>query len=58
MGCLEGEAEALGSVVQKQTTPQGGWSARDKQTRPLLAFPIGERRRDRAPQLGATMPER
>jgi insertion element IS1 protein InsB len=57
LGCLEVEADELWSFVQKKTNPQWVWIARDKQTRPILAFHVGDRSQDRAKQLWAKIPE-
>jgi insertion element IS1 protein InsB len=58
LGCLDAEAEELWSFVQKQATPQWVWLARDRQTRQILAFHIGDRSRDSAKHLWANIPER
>ena len=58
LGCLEGEADELCSFVQKKTNPRWVWRAMVKQTRQILAFHIGDRRRDSAKQLWAKIPAR
>src|SRR5262245_53601785 len=57
LGCLEGEADELWSFVQKKATPHWLWLALDKQPRQILAFHLGDRSRDSAKQMWATIPE-
>jgi insertion element IS1 protein InsB len=55
-GCLEVEADELGSFVQQKATPPWLWLALDKPTRQLIAFQVGDRSRDSAKQLGQSRP--
>jgi IS1 family transposase len=57
VGCLEGEADELGSFGHKKTNKQWVWIAMDKRTRQIIAFHVGDRSRDRAKQLGANIPK-
>jgi insertion element IS1 protein InsB len=54
----EGEAEAdeLWRGGQKQAHQPGSGMAMDAKTRPVMAFHVGNRRRDRAKELWATLP--
>ena len=53
---LEAEADAMGSFVQQKAHTQGIWIAMDARTRQIMAFPVGDRRRDRAKPLWADIP--
>jgi len=55
MGRLEVEADERRSFLQKKTSKQWVWIAMDKQTRPIIAFPVGARSHDRAKPLWATI---
>jgi IS1 family transposase len=55
-GCLEVEADELWSVVPKKANPRRLWLAMDKQSRPIIAFPVGDRSRDSTKPLWATGP--
>jgi insertion element IS1 protein InsB len=57
MGCLEVEADALWSFVQKKVNPHWVWSAMDKQTRQIIALHVGDRSQESAKQLWANIPE-
>jgi insertion element IS1 protein InsB len=50
MGCLEVEADEMCSFVRQKANKQWVWIAMDKQTRQIIAFHIGDRRRDSARQ--------
>jgi len=56
IGRLEVEADEMGSFVKQKANTPWAWIARAKQTRPLIALHLGDRRRDRAQQLGANLP--
>jgi hypothetical protein len=56
LGRLEVAAEAMWSFVAQKANKPWGWIARDKPTRPILAFHVGERRHERARQLWANLP--
>jgi insertion element IS1 protein InsB len=56
IGHLEVEADEMGSCVKPKANKQGVWSARDKQTRPIIAFHVGDRRYNSAKQLWANLP--
>jgi insertion element IS1 protein InsB len=43
--------------VQKQANPQWVWIARDRQTRQVIAFHIGDRSRDSAKQVWQNLPQ-
>jgi insertion element IS1 protein InsB len=53
---LEAEAEELWSCVQHTANRQWIWMAMDAQTRQVIAFPGGERRRDSATARWAKIP--
>jgi insertion element IS1 protein InsB len=53
---LPAEAEARWSVVPQQATRSWMWIAMDATTRQVMAFHLGDRRRDRAPALRAQIP--
>jgi insertion element IS1 protein InsB len=56
-GCLEVEADELGSFVKAKTNKQWvWWIAMDKQTRHSIAFHGGDRSQDGATQLWANLP--
>ena len=57
LGCLEGEADELGSFVQKKANSYWLWLAMDKQTRQILAFHVGDRSQNSAKQLWAKIPQ-
>jgi insertion element IS1 protein InsB len=50
MGCLEVEADERCSFVRQKANKPWVWIAMDKQTRQIIAFHIGDRRRDSARQ--------
>jgi insertion element IS1 protein InsB len=54
---LEVEADARASFVKQKATQQWMGSARDAQSRPVIALHVGDRRRKRAKRLWAKMPE-
>jgi hypothetical protein len=56
LGRLEAAADERWSCVANKANKQGVWIAMDKQTRPILAFHVGERRHESAQQLGAHLP--
>jgi IS1 family transposase len=56
IGCLQVEADELWSFVQKKANPHWVWIAMEKQTRRIIAFRIGDRSRDSARQLSASIP--
>ena len=53
---LKIETDELWSSVQKKTNPCWLWLAMDKQTRQILAFPVGDRSQDSAKRLWANLP--
>jgi insertion element IS1 protein InsB len=53
---LEVEADAMSSVVQKNARKPWMWIARDATTRQVMALHVGDRSRQRAKRLWATMP--
>jgi insertion element IS1 protein InsB len=57
MGHLEAEADELWRFVQQKTNRPWVWMAMDQQTRQLIALHVGDRRRDRAKQRWANLPE-
>ena len=57
LGQLEAEADARCSVVQKKANQQWVWRAMDRTTRQIIALHVGERGRERARALWATIPE-
>lgn len=57
IGRLEVEADEMWSFVKQKANKQGVWIAMDKQTRQIMAFHGGDRRRDSAKQLWANVPE-
>jgi insertion element IS1 protein InsB len=57
MGHLEAEAVEMWSFVKQKTNKQWVWIAMDKQTRQIMAFHVGDRRRESAKQLWANLPE-
>jgi hypothetical protein len=56
IGRLEVEADELWSFVAKKANKQWMWIAMDKQTRQILAFPIGDRSHESTQQLWANLP--
>jgi IS1 family transposase len=57
MGRLEAEADEMWSFVKQKTNRQWIWTAMDQQTRQVIAFHVGDRRRESAKQLWANLPE-
>jgi insertion element IS1 protein InsB len=57
LGCLDVEADELGSFVQKKATPHWVWIAMDNQTRQIIAFHVGDHSQDSAKQLWTKIPE-
>jgi insertion element IS1 protein InsB len=53
---LEAEADELWSFVQKKANTQWIWIAMDVNTRQVIAFHVGDRSRDRAPERWAKIP--
>ena len=53
---LEAEADELWSFVQKKANKQWIWIAMDTETRQVIAFHIGDRRRDSAKELWDKIP--
>jgi insertion element IS1 protein InsB len=53
---LEAEADALWSFVGEKANRQWIWIAMDVQTRQVIAFHVGDRRRDSAQALWAKIP--
>jgi insertion element IS1 protein InsB len=53
---LEAEADELWTFVQKKANRQGIWMAMDAITRRIIAFHVGDRRRDSANELWAKIP--
>ncbi|MDQ3828475.1 MAG: IS1 family transposase [Candidatus Tectomicrobia bacterium] len=53
---LEAEADEMWSFVQQKANKPWMWIAMDASTRQVMAFPIGDRRRDRAKELWAKIP--
>jgi IS1 family transposase len=56
IGCLEVEADEMGSFVKQKANKQGIWIAMDKQTRQIIAFHVGDRSHESAKQLWANLP--
>jgi hypothetical protein len=56
MARLEAEADEMWSVVQKKANNQGIWIARDATPRQIIAFHVGDRRRESGKELGAKRP--
>ena len=54
---LEAEADEMWSFVQKKANRQWIWIAMDATTRQIIAFHVGDRRRDSAKELWANIPE-
>jgi len=54
---LEAEADEMWSVVQKKANKQWIWLAMDATTRQIIAFHVGDRSRESAKALWATIPE-
>jgi insertion element IS1 protein InsB len=54
---LEAEADEMCSFVQQKANKQWVWIAMDMQTRQIIAFHVGDRSRDGAQELWATIPE-
>jgi insertion element IS1 protein InsB len=50
---LEAEADEMWSFVQQKTNKQWIWIAMDAKTRQVIAFHVGDRRRDSAKELWA-----
>ena len=57
IGRLEAEADELGSFGKQQPHRPWGWMAIDRQRRPIIAFHVGDRRRERARQRWANLQE-
>ena len=55
IGRLEVEADEMGGCVQHKANKQWVWLAMDKQTRPIMAFHIGDRSHARAQQWWANV---
>ena len=53
---LEAEADEMWSFVQKQANKPWSWIAMDAQTRQIIAFHVGDRRRESGKALWANMP--
>jgi insertion element IS1 protein InsB len=53
---LEAEADELWSFVQRKANRQWIWIAMDATTRQVMAFHVGDRRRDSATELWAQIP--
>jgi len=56
IGCLEVEADEMGSFVKQKANKQGVWLAMDAQTHQIMAFHVGDRSHDSAKQLWANLP--
>ena len=56
MGRLEVEADEMWSFVRQKANKQWVWIAMDKQTRQIIAFPVGDRSHASAQQLWANLP--
>jgi insertion element IS1 protein InsB len=56
MSRLEAEADAMWSFVQKKANQQWIWIAMDATTRQIMAFHVGDRRRESGKELWANMP--
>jgi insertion element IS1 protein InsB len=54
---LESEADAMWSFVAKKANKQWIWVAMDAKTRQIIAFHVGDRRRESAKALWAIIPE-
>jgi insertion element IS1 protein InsB len=54
--CVEAEADAMHSFVQKKANEPWLWLAMDQPTRQIIAFHVGDRRRKSARQLWANLP--
>jgi insertion element IS1 protein InsB len=54
---LEAEADEMWSFVEKKANKQWIWIAMDATTRQIMAFHVGDRRRDNAKELWANIPE-
>jgi insertion element IS1 protein InsB len=54
---LEAEADEMWRFVQKKTNKQWIWLAMDATTRPILAFHVGDRSRESAKALWASIPK-
>jgi IS1 family transposase len=54
---LEAEADEMWSFVQKKANKQWIWLAMDATTRQIIAFHVGDRSRESAKALWATIPE-
>ena len=54
---LEAEADEMWSFVEKKANKQWLWIAMDATTRQIIAFHVGDRRRDSAKELWANIPE-
>jgi len=57
MGGLEVEADEMWSFVKQKANKQWIWIAMDKQTRQIIAFHLGDRRRDSAKRWWVNLPE-
>jgi IS1 family transposase len=55
--CLEGEADAMASFVQKKANKQWIWIAMDARSRQVIAFHVGNHSRQSAKRLWAKIPE-
>jgi IS1 family transposase len=53
---LEAEADEMWSFVQQKANKQWMWIAMDAKTRQVIAFHVGDRRRDSAKELWAKIP--
>jgi len=56
IGRLEVEADEMGGFVKQKANKQWVWIAMDKQTRPVIAFHVGDRSHESAKQLWANLP--
>lgn len=56
LGRLAVEADEMWSFVQKKANKPWVWIAMDKQTRPIIAFHVGDRSHNSAQQLWANLP--
>jgi insertion element IS1 protein InsB len=54
---LEAEADEMWSFVEQKANTQWLWIAMETTTRQIMAFHVGDRRRDRATGLWANIPE-
>lgn len=56
MSCLEAEADEMWSFVQKKANKKWLWMAMDAPTRQIIAFHVGDRRRESGKELWANLP--